>query len=410
MTTVELLGFVPDPGLGPEPVAVRELARVFERHGVGVRGWRAVAPEEALAERALAEAAAGGGLVVCLGVGEGAAVARQALAHLTGSRLVLSDAVLEAVAASYGRQGRAMPRRAEGLALIPQGVTLLAAGDASEPGLLAEVAGAVVAVLPADPRLATALAREYLLPRLPRRGTEPVTVVRTLRLVGLDRSDAEARVASALRGAQAGARLLDADGEVWVRLELRGPTSPAAERRLAELQPALREALGVAWYGDDDETLAGVVGRLLTARRLTVALAESCTGGLLGHRLTDVAGSSAYFERGFVVYSNAAKRELLGVPEAVLTRHGAVSAPCAEAMARGAREQAGTDLGLSVTGIAGPDGGTPTKPVGTVFIGLADARSATVEHHRFPGDREGNKALSAIRALDLLRRYGLGAP
>ena len=141
-----------------------------------------------------------------------------------------------------------------------------------------------------------------------------------------------------------------------------------------------------------------MVGRLLRARGFTVALAESCTGGLVGHRLTQVAGSSAYFERGFVVYSNEAKQALLGVPEAVLRAHGAVSAACAEAMARGARERAGTDLGVSVTGIAGPDGGTPTKPVGTVFVGLADARGAVVERHRFDRDREGNKALSAVRA------------
>jgi nicotinamide-nucleotide amidase len=129
----------------------------------------------------------------------------------------------------------------------------------------------------------------------------------------------------------------------------------------------------------------------------------------VGHRLTQVAGSSAYFERGFVVYSNEAKQALLGVPEAVLRDHGAVSAACAEAMARGARERAGADVGVSVTGIAGPDGGTPTKPVGTVFVGLADRQGATVERHRFDRDREGNKALSAVRALDLLRRRCLEA-
>jgi nicotinamide-nucleotide amidase len=140
-----------------------------------------------------------------------------------------------------------------------------------------------------------------------------------------------------------------------------------------------------------------------------VALAESCTGGLVGHRLTQVPGSSAYVERGFVVYSNAAKQALLGVPEAVLRQHGAVSAACAEAMARGARERAGADVGLSITGIAGPDGGTPTKPVGTVYVGLADAQGAVVEHHRFDRDREGNKALSAVHALDLLRRRCLEA-
>src|SRR3972149_5254967 len=144
-----------------------------------------------------------------------------------------------------------------------------------------------------------------------------------------------------------------------------------AERRCADLEPALRMALGPAWSGADDEAMEVVVGRLLHARGLTLALAESCTGGLIASRLTDVAGSSRYFERGLGVYSNAAKQTLLGVPEALLARYGAVSAECAEAMARGVRSHAGTDLGLSVTGIAGPGGGSPGKPGGTGFIGLA---------------------------------------
>lgn len=407
MTTAELLTVTPDPGLPGDVAAL--LARFLQRHGLPVRGRRVVLAEEAETERALRQAAEGGGLVVCLGEGDGAEVVRQALARLVGSRLVLSDRVLEAVAAAYARRGQAMPRRAEGLALIPQGTAVLVATDGGEPGLLAETADALVAVLPNDTRLAIALAREHLLPRLPRRAAEPVTLVRTLRLVGLDLAETEARLAVVLRGVEgATGRAVEAGGEVWVRLRLRGPTPTAAEGLLRELEPALRAELGAAWYGEDDETLERVVGRLLRARGLTVALAESCTGGLIGHRLTEVAGSSAYFERGFVVYSNAAKQALLDVPEAVLRQHGAVSAECAEAMARGVRLRAGTDLGVSATGIAGPEGGTPTKPVGLTFIGLADARTATVHRFRFDRDREGNKALAAVAALDLIRRYCLG--
>jgi len=137
---------------------------------------------------------------------------------------------------------------------------------------------------------------------------------------------------------------------------------------------------------------------------LTVATAESCTGGLVGHRLTNVAGSSAWFERGVVVYSNRAKQELLGVPEDVLKAHGAVSAPCAEAMARGICAAAQTPCGVAVTGIAGPDGGTPQKPVGTVFIGIAVAGEVTARHFRFSGDRAAVKWQSAQMALDMLRR------
>jgi nicotinamide-nucleotide amidase len=404
VTAVELVTVTPDPGA---PAAAGPLARLFEQAGARVRGHRVVASDESEVEAALRDAVAASELVVVVGEGDGAAVARQALGRLLGRRLVLSDAVLEALSAAAARHGRALPRRAEPLALVPQGASVLMPARGGEPGLLAEVGRTVVAVLPAEAAVAAALVREHLLPRLAPRDAE-VTVVRTLRCVGLDPGDAAARLAAELGRSEVTVRLLEADGEVRVRLAFAAPTAAAGEARFAALAPALRAALGAAWYGVDDERLEVVVGRLLVERGLTLSLAESCTGGLVGHRLTDVAGSSRYFERGFVVYSNAAKQALLGVPEPLIRRHGAVSAECAEAMARGARAQAGTDLGLSVTGIAGPDGGSAAKPVGTVFIGVADARTARVERHRFDRDREGNKALSALRALDLLRRHCLG--
>ena len=135
-----------------------------------------------------------------------------------------------------------------------------------------------------------------------------------------------------------------------------------------------------------------------------LAVAESCTGGLLGHRLTGVPGSSAFFERGVIVYSNRAKQELLGVPEEILRTHGAVSRPCAEAMVRGICERSGAACGLAITGIAGPDGGTPTKPVGTVFIGVAVPGTVQARHFRFAGGRAAVKWQSAEVALDMLRR------
>jgi nicotinamide-nucleotide amidase len=406
--TVELLTLTSDPAAGDTGSGTAAmLARLFTRQGVVVRGQRWVSLAEEEVDRALRQAVEGGGLVVCLGDGEGGDAARHALARLLGARLVLSDNALDALAAAYARQGRAMPRRAEALALVPRGATVLVTAP-GEPGLLAEAGLTLIALLPADAGTATALATEHLLPRVAPQGGGPVTLVRTLRLVGLDLAEAWARLDGLLRGVTTmSAHPVEVAGEVWVRLALREATATAAGQRFRELTPALRDALGPAWYGTDDERLEAVVGRLLHERGLTVALAESCTGGLIAHRLTDISGSSRYFERGLVVYSNAAKQALLGVPEALLARHGAVSAECAEAMARGVRDHAGTDLGLSVTGIAGPEGGSAAKPVGTVFIGLADARAATVERHRFPRDREGNKALSALRGLDLLRRYCL---
>jgi nicotinamide-nucleotide amidase len=295
-----------------------------------------------------------------------------------------------------------MPGRAEQLALVPQGATVVTLTEPAEPGVLVELGGALVLLLPAAAPVAVALARAHLVPRLAQTGGGAVVVVRTLRLVGLDVGNVEAHLQGALRGADGvSGHVLDTGEECWARVRIRAESPAAAVQVFGELEPALRGAFGVAWYGVDDETLESVVGRVLRARGSTLALAESCTGGLVGHRLTQIAGSSAYFERGFVVYSNEAKHALLGVPESVLREHGAVSEACAEAMARGARERAGTDVAVSVTGIAGPDGGTPKKPVGTVFVGLADRAGAVVERHRFDRDREGNKALSAVHALDL---------
>jgi nicotinamide-nucleotide amidase len=198
---------------------------------------------------------------------------------------------------------------------------------------------------------------------------------------------------------------LDADSDVEIRLKARGPTSAAAETALAEGEAVITGRLGDAIYGRDKDVLEEVIGRLLKERRLTVGVAESCTGGLLAHRLTNVPGSSAYFERGVVVYSNQAKEELLGVPADLITRHGAVSGPVAEAMARGIRRISKTDLGVSITGIAGPDGGTPAKPVGTVFIALASAQGTKAKRFRFRGDRGAIKWRSTQMAIEMLRRH-----
>jgi nicotinamide-nucleotide amidase len=323
---------------------------------------------------------------------------------------VLSNRALDLVAGAYAARGHAVPGRAEQLALVPQGAAVLAAPEPGEPALLAELGDALVLVLPPLPATAVSLAKAHLLPRLAEGRGGSLVLARTLRLVGLEVSAAEAQLQAALRGAEgATGHVVDTGEECWARVRVRADSPARGEAAFGALEPALRGAFGLAWYGVDDESLEVVVGRLLRGRGFTVALAESCTGGLVGHRLTQVAGSSAYFERGFVVYSNEAKQALLGVPESVLREHGAVSAPCADAMARGARERAGTDLGVAVTGIAGPDGGTPAKPVGTVFVALADRQGTVVERYRFDRDREGNKALSAVRALDLLRRRCLEA-
>lgn len=388
----------------PEVAAV---AAALTEAGVAVVSRTAIDDDEGALERALAP---DDGLTVVLAGGGGNAgdIVRRVLARAAGRHLVLSERFLAALEERYRRLDRPVPRRAERLALLPQGAVVWPA-DEGEPGWALEAGARAFAVLVRDGGLQS-LVHQHLVPfaraRFAGRG---VVLVRTLRTAGVTPAEVEERLADWLGAGESktgdvGVSVLPADGEVWVRLRARGTTPADAIRALARVESPIAAALGEDCYGRDAESLEVVVGRLLLERRLTLAVAESCTGGLLGHRLTNVAGSSAYFERGVLVYSNRAKEELLGVPEAVLRAHGAVSAPCAEAMARGVAERAGTSCALAITGIAGPDGGTPTKPVGTVYIGLAVEGQVSARHFRFAGDRASIKWQSTQAAFDMLRR------
>jgi len=186
---------------------------------------------------------------------------------------------------------------------------------------------------------------------------------------------------------------------------VRTASAREAAEKLREAGTRVEARLGKYIFARGDETLEGIVAGLLTERHLTLAVAESCTGGLIADRLTDVPGSSVFLERGVVTYSNAAKTALLGVPAAVIGEHGAVSAETARLMAEGVRRLAGTDLGLAVTGIAGPSGGTEAKPVGTVHIALADSGQTLARQYAFRWDRRRNKVMGAYSALMLLMRY-----
>jgi nicotinamide-nucleotide amidase len=191
---------------------------------------------------------------------------------------------------------------------------------------------------------------------------------------------------------------------VKLRLMAKAESPAAAESRLAKGVIGVRGKIGKFVYAEDDRSLEAVVAELLSHRQETVAVAESCTGGLIAHMLTNVPGSSHYFNRGLVCYSNQAKTELLGVPESMILEQGAVSLQVAIAMAEGMRRAAQTDYGLAVTGIAGPEGGTAEKPVGLVFIACADRQGAVYERHQFANDRLGNKQRAAQAALNLLRK------
>jgi len=392
------VGAMPSPGADGAAVAA-----ALGAAGVNVVSRVFVEDDESALERALGSDEA---LTVVLAGGGGSAgdIVRRVLARVTGARLVLNDRLLTTLQERYRRLDRPLPRRAERLALLPQGATVWVTADA-EAGWAMESGQRAFAVLARDATLQTTIAQHLTSFARDWAGGRGTSVVRTLRTAGLTAADVEERLVDWLgRDGEVTVATIPADGEVWVRLRARASTPAEATRSLAKAETGIGALLGEDCYGRDGETLEMVVGRMLLERQLTLAVAESCTGGLLGHRLTSVPGSSAYFERGVLAYSNRAKEELLGVPESILRAHGTVSGPCAEAMARGVATLAGAPCALAVTGIAGPDGGTPTKPVGTVFVGLAVRGETLARRFYFSGDRAAVKWQSTQAALDMLRR------
>jgi len=294
-------------------------------------------------------------------------------------------------------------------AMAPRTARVLYNNWGTAPGFLLEggPGRATLVALPGPPRELQPMFELWVRPFLLERW-RPAEILRThtLHTIHLPESEINARIVD-LFGAdpRVNVALLASEGKVDIRLTARGPSEDAIREIFAGVRRRIEERLDPAdIYGADEETLEAVVGGLLREQRLTLAIAESCTSGLLLARVTNVAGASAYLLEGFVTYANEAKSARLGVPPELLERHGAVSAETAQAMAEGVRRVAGADLGLSVTGIAGPTGGTPEKPVGLVYIGLAREAGSTVIERRFLGNRNENRLYSVYAALDLLRR------
>jgi len=293
-------------------------------------------------------------------------------------------------------------------AWVPDGAEVVPNLVGTAPGFILSRGTKTAIALPGVPTEMKAMVEQTVLPYLAARAAEQgaaVIVSRVLRLAAMGESQAEAEISDLIQ-AQANPTIapLAKTYEVFLRLTARAPNRAAAEELIQPVEAEIRRRLADHVYGADDETLEVVVGGMLTEAGLTLAAAESCTGGLIGHRLTNVPGSSGYFLASLTTYSNESKIDLLGVPEETIGKHGAVSAETAAAMAEGVRRTTGADIGLSVTGIAGPEGGTPAKPVGLVYVARADAGGTVTEELRLRGDRLMIKERAAQTALYLLYR------
>ncbi len=331
---------------------------------------------------------------------------RSIVAAVTGRKIQVNDEALRHIEDYFRATGRVMSANNRRQAMFPEGAEALFNGEGTAPGIWLEHDNRLIICLPGPPAELRPMFEKQILPRLRERfGGRESLITRVLRFAGIG----EAALAEALDDLIAAQTdptlaLYAGRGEVRLRLATRALSAEEAQSRFAPIEAEVRKRVGSHLYGYDDDTLEGVIGKLLEQEGATLAVAESCTGGFLGHRLTNVPGSSRYFVGGVIAYANEIKTGQLDVPEADLEKYGAVSAVVAEAMARGVRNRLGSTFGISITGIAGPDGGTEDKPVGTVYIGWAGPDGCDARRFMFPTSRETFKIRTTTAALDGLRR------
>ena len=330
---------------------------------------------------------------------------REIVSEVTKRELVVDEGVLKEIedwfAERYGHS--AMPAHNRKQALFPSGSQIIPNPVGTAPGFCLDNDGKMVIALPGVSRELKAMFTASVAPILAKRSSGQVLVTRNLHFAGIGESSLEEILADLLsEQANPTLALYASGGTVRVRMAVKADTETAGLELIEPVEREIRTRTGDYLYGTDGETLEQVVAERLLDKRLTLALAESCTGGLVGHRLTNVPGSSAFLNRGYVVYSNQAKMEDLGVKQATLDSFGAVSEQTAREMAEGARLRAKTDMGLAITGIAGPGGGTAVKPVGLVYMSLASSGDTIVQRHLWKGTREQIKNRAALMALRLL--------
>lgn len=337
----------------------------------------------------------------------------ETIAEVAARPLVFHEEVADAIRQRFAAMGRQMPENNLRQARLPEGAVILPNALGTAPGFRLEISWngqrRYLFALPGVPREMQALLREQVLPWLQQnRGSEGVYVSRVFQTFGISESALDEMVAGIVPAEAGRLSFRAAFPMISVRLTVRGQPAEAS-RLLDEYGQRLRERLGAFCYGEGEVTMEEVVADLFRSRGWQLALAESCTGGLIGHRITNVPGSSKFFRGSVVAYSNEAKEELLGVRSETLRLHGAVSVETAAEMAAGARERLAAPVALAVTGIAGPEGGTPDKPVGTVCFGLATPDGVVTHRYSLWGSREWIKTLASQIGLDWLRRYALGA-
>lgn len=333
---------------------------------------------------------------------------KEAVAEALGLPMHMDEASLNNIEEFFRARGRTMPEINKKQALMPTGATVIPNKTGTAPGVIIEQGVKIIVILPGPPVELQPMFEDTVEPFLMEKTGKDKTVIvsRVLRVLGLGESTVEERIKDlVVEQTNPTIAFLAPQGEVLIRITAKAKDKADADKMLSVPEKEIRQRLGSFIYGTDDDTMEKVVVGLLKQKGLTVSTAESCTGGLIAKRITDISGASENFMYGIVTYDNQAKIDLIGVSPETLVRFGAVSEETALEMARGVRAACGTDIAVSVTGIAGPGGGTPQKPVGLVYIGFEDGETALVQRYLFAGDRETIRWQASNTALNLIRTY-----
>jgi len=331
---------------------------------------------------------------------------REVVADLLGRKLESNLEVLRGIEQRFQKLGRKMADVNARQAMVPVGATVLENTRGTAPGLWMESDGRIVILLPGPPQEMQNMFARQVAERIMKRAGDVRQMTRELRVTGMPESDVDQRIApiyTKYEGVHT--TILAAPGEIQIHLRAWSGDKPGTDKTLNEMVERITLALGENVFTRQGQSLEHVVADALTLNPATISTAESCTGGLLAERLTRIPGSSNYFLGGVVSYSNALKSAWVDVPTSMIESHGAVSVEVAVALADGIRRRTGSTLGIGITGVAGPGGGTPEKPVGLVHVALADGNAPTERRLNFPGDRERVRLQATQTALDMVRRY-----
>lgn len=375
--------------------------------GISVQQKTIVGDEESRLEEAVRDALRRSDVIISTG-GLGPTeddITRKVFARVSGRQLMLDYEVLEFIRERFTSRGYQMTPNNERQALIPRGAVVLPNPNGTAPGIRMDQDGHLMVLLPGPPRENQPMFNDYVMPELEKMSRGARIAKRLLKVTGLGESALDDMIAAIYtQYTNPQTTILFTDSEIEIHLTATAETVARAEEIVDELADKLEDRLGDHVYTTTGEMLESVIGDHLLMKRYTIATAESCTGGLIAERITGVPGASNYFVGSIVSYTNEAKTALLGVPPDLIESRGAVSGEVAEAMARGVKERTGATIGLSVTGVAGPGGGTEAVPVGTVYIGLADDIMTSNRRLILPGDRHLIRWRASTAALEMVRR------